>query len=604
MIRQTFARHVQDAVAEILPHHPSETEPDAAPELTIERPRHAKFGDWAVNVSPLAKVLRQPPPQIAGDLVTALEKNEAFRTQFEASVVGAFVNVKAKPGLFAQALAALLTDKNPARSEVLVGERYFLEFVSANPTGPLHIGHGRWAVLGDAIARLWDAAGASAVHREFYINDAGVQVGNLALSLWWRGQEAIKPDRITALEGDPADVLPYPGEFVSELVGELFDADTSLKPLLEADWDAGQAPTPQSLEAIKTIAVPYVRQGQEALLAELGVTFDRWYSEKTLYQSGKIEATIALLKDRGQTYEEDGALWFRSSHYEDEKDRVLRKQDGSYTYLSPDIAYHRDKFARRAEDGMPYNHIVNLWGADHHGYIPRMKAAMAALGEDPNRLEIILGQLVNLIVSGERTRMGKRRRMLTLAEVMQEVGIDATRFWMVSRSADTTLDFDVDLAKSPTNENPVYYVQYAHARASGILRNACQANVRHGDGDADVAEPLYSHEALDKALASPDTAVLAGFFDSQAELESLRDLLLRLDDLSYTVAQAAKAAEPHHVARYALDIAASFHQFYTECRVLTGDATESLPRLLVVAAFRRVLAETLSLLGVSAPESM
>ena len=345
---------------------------------------------------------------------------------------------------------------------------------------------------------------------------------------------------------------------------------------------------------------------QKSLLSKAGVEFEAWFSEKQyIHARGLVEEALERLKASGHTYEEEGALWFRTTTFGDDKDRVLIKADGHYTYLAADIAYHHHKFTREDDDGNPqYNRILNIWGADHHGYIPRMKAAVAAMGHQPEELEILLGQLVNLIVDGEKTRMGKRRKMLTLQDVIEEVGVDATRFWMVSKSADTALDFDVDLAMSATNENPVFYAQYAHARCCSILRNATEPQTNVDTGE--TSQPPFTAAELESfAQALTPDQLTALFSDLEPEtMEALKTLLLRLDGFEDVVADAGRLRAPHLIARYTLEVAADFHSLYNVCRFLTPDPAVSKRRLMVIVALRRTLQQALQLLGVSAPEAM
>ncbi|MBY0402710.1 MAG: arginine--tRNA ligase, partial [Cyanobacteria bacterium] len=323
------------------------------------------------------------------------------------------------------------------------------------------------------------------------------------------------------------------------------------------------------------------------------------------HQAGKVVEAIEMLKARGVTYEQDGALWFKTSQYGDEKDRVLVKSDGTYTYLTADIAYHVEKFSRKNSLSHPlYTCVMNIWGADHHGYIARMKAAVEATGFDPNQLEVLLGQLVNLIVDGEKTRMGKRRSMLTLADVIEEVGVDATRFWMVSKSADTALDFDIQLAKSKSEDNPVFYVQYAHARCSSILRNAFVELPNTQTGE--IQPPLLTHsqwEAYLGALTPEALQLLMTGLDEKG-LETLKALVVRLDGFQDLVQDAARLRAPHLLTRYCLDLSSDFHSFYNVCRILTPDIPVTQARLTLILAIQKVLAQGLSLLGVSAPQSM
>ncbi|HEY9745536.1 MAG TPA: arginine--tRNA ligase, partial [Oculatellaceae cyanobacterium] len=533
-----------------------------------------------------------------------------------------YLNFKITDALLSEALTGIIHAEAPGKNNSQADQRILLEYVSANPTGPLHIGHGRWAALGDSLVRILRHSGA-VVTPEFYINDFGFQMEKLALSVWWRAVELLKQEGALPGVSPDADLLagrelPYPGEFVIELAQAYLQEAGQRQAMLE-DWASVQEAVlqggePSSLpiwsERIKQriieLVAPRILADQRQLLEDIHVHFEVWTSEKkALHESGAVERTLKQLADNGFTYESEGALWFRSSEFGDEKDRVLRKTDGSYTYLTADIAYHDEKFSRVREDGTRYNRIMNIWGADHHGYIPRMRGAIQALGHDPNQFEVVLGQLVNLLVDGERSRMGKRRKMLTLRDVVDEVGVDATRFWMVSKSADSALDFDVDLAASATSENPVFYVQYAHARCCSIFRNAVEPSPNVDTGE--VTPPYLQVEELDKLARSLTPSALAPLFnalESDKEKAVLKTLILHLDSFEDTVADAARLRAPHFIAQYAMDVAANFHSFYNVCRILTPDPEVTKARLMLILALRKTLAQALDLLGVSAPERM
>lgn len=562
--------------------------------LNVERPKPGTFGDYAVNVSPLAKLAKLPPPQIAAIVMESLPQAE-----WSPSVAGGFINFLVSEASLVNSLVHQATAEAPGKNDSLKSMHCLLEFVSANPTGPLHIGHGRWVSLGDSLARVLAHCGAD-VHREFYVNDAGKQMHNLANSIWYRCLEILEtggrmPDPVEG-QKDPF----YRGEFVTDLaqgfLAENKDAVLS--------WDNPEhTASPEALAKIAAYGKAINLTDQSALMAKVGLTFDQWFSEqKDLYDQGRVDAIVEELKQRGVTYEQDGALWFASSRFGDDQDRVLRKSDGTYTYLTPDIAYHHEKFTRR--DGY-YNAIVNIWGADHHGYIPRMKAAMQALGHDPDRLEIILGQLVNLKIAGERTRMGKRKQMITFGDLVDEVGVDAVRFWMVSKSQDTALDFDVDLAVSQSDENPVFYVQYAHARCASILRNAFQPRL---DTLTQTELPsLLTESRWQDFLSNLNPTALTGLFanlENDQAHSALKELILKLDSFDDRVQEAARQRMPHILVRYTLDVAADFHRFYNVCRILVADPDVAMQRLVVIYTLRRVLAQAFNLLGVSAPERM
>lgn len=575
--------------------------PEVLATLKLERPRSKEHGDYAVNVSSLARYTKMAPPVIAQTIQAQLSHPD-----LETEVIGGFINLRILDSLLAKSLAAQVLDATPGKNEALQGERVLLEFVSANPTGPLHIGHGRWAALGDSIRRVMDYCGAT-VRSEFYINDAGVQIENLTQSLWRRCLEIVDAARYPFPEKVEDQPYPfYPGEYVIDLAEDFLKTPVHRQAVEQAE-KAG-AELPETLKAtIRTYGKDTLLEGQKALLERFGVPFEIWYSETALHQGGHVQTTLEKLKASGYTFEQEGALWFKTTEFGDEKDRVLIKSDGSYTYLTADIAYHEDKFTRQNDQGQPvFNRIINIWGADHHGYIPRMRAAIQAMGFDPNQFEVLLGQLVNLIVDGEKTRMGKRRSMLTLEDVIDEVGVDATRFWMVSKSADTALDFDIQLAKSKTEDNPVFYVQYAHARCASIVRNATQEQVNVESGEKVPA--AIAPEQLEQFVATLKAEQLAPLFASVADdaraKESLKTLIVRLDVFEDIIRDAARVRSPHLIARYCLDLSADFHSFYNVCRILTPDPELTLRRLTIILAIQKVLATGLKLLGVSAPESM
>jgi arginyl-tRNA synthetase len=590
--------------------------------LKLERPRNPEHGDYAVNVSFLARHTKMAPPKIAEAIAPHLGACGVEGVPFEVQVVGGYLNLKLTEAVLREALVEIIHAEKPGRNESLKAERILLEYVSANPTGPLHIGHGRWAALGDSLVRILRHCGAF-VTPEFYINDAGVQMQNIALSIFMRCRDVLLrenslPEALKAKIGNIPLEPPYPGEYVLELA-EAFLAHPDLRENLINYWESRlPSSTPEGLfmpgEELRLglgfygFARETILNSQQALLAKMRVHFENWISErKYLYERkdeaglNPIQKTRDSLIERGYTYEADDALWFKSTEFGDEKDRVLRKSDGSFTYLTPDIAYHDDKFNR--PEG--YTRIMNIWGADHHGYIPRMRGAIAALGHDPEKFEVLLGQLVNLIVEGERTRMGKRRKMLTLQDVVEEVGVDATRFWMVSKSADSSLDFDVDLAASASSENPVFYVQYAHARCCSILRNATEPapNVDTGEMAPPYVEALELSD-FECRLTPEDLKLVFDSLTEEREKAILKTLVLHLDNFENIVQDAARMRSPHFLTQYMMDLAANFHSFYGVCRILTPEPALTKARLMLIQAIRKTLAQALDLIGVTAPEKM
>lgn len=602
-LKQSLSQTVQAIVSDWLKNsfNLSEVEIEQALKpLNLETPKNPDFGDFAVNVSSLAKVAKLGPPQIAGQLQPLFEQ---ALPNIALNLMGGFINFKLNAKSLAQRLSELSVEKNLGKNNSLSNTRCLLEFVSANPTGPLHIGHGRWVALGDSLARIMQHCGAT-VHKEFYINDAGSQVNNLAVSIWLRCLEILGTG-VEFPQPKEGEKLPYyPGEYIKDIANDFLKDNKAAVEAAYIECNEDAFNPPQSIiTSIKQFGMQAVLVEQKELLHTLRLDFDAWFSEKNnLYDTKLVEKIVDKLKATGKTYEEDGALWFKTTDYGDDQDRVLKKSDGSYTYLTPDIAYHDEKYSR-AEN---YNLLINIWGADHHGYIPRMRAVIQALGHPVENFEVVLGQLVNLKIDGQKTRMGKRKTMVTLQELVEEVGVDPVRFWMISKSADTALDFDVDLAVSQSNENPVFYAQYAHARCCSILRNAIGTPANLSDG---AQWEVLTEEELHNNLSTNNTQALTNWLntlntENPETYAALKLLLLRLDGFSEKIADAARLRSPHLVARYTLDVAQAFHHFYGLCRILTPNKSERLVRLTLIIALKNTLAQALELLGVSAPESM
>ncbi len=563
--------------------------------LTVEKPRNLEFGDYAVNVSSLAKILRLPPQKIAETIVSEIKTED-----YEINNIGGFINFKIEKDRLNKSLTNIIESKeNFGKNSFGKGQKVLLEYISANPTGPLHIGHGRWAAFGSALANLMKFSGYE-LYQEFYINDAGNQIKNLGRSVWIRilqnlGQSVDFPSK----EEEGAKNY-YAGEYLIPVAEQFLktDKEKALK-WLEKTKNPLE-PADNIVTELSDFAKKILLQQQKELLEKFKVKIDYWYSETDLHKQGKVESAIEKLEKSGQIYQKEGARWFKSSKYGDDQDRVIVKSDGSYTYLTADIAYHFDKIQRG------YDLMINVWGADHHGYVPRMKAAIEAFGYSPDRLEVLLGQLVNLIIDGEQVRMGKRRKMLTLEDLIEEVGIDATRYWMIIRSIDTALDFDVELAKSCSDENPVYYAQYAHARVSSILRNAVAERM-----DADnkqVLPPFFEKEEI-KALFEGkefDKKLLDALWltNNENELSSTKNLIVKLESFEDAVLSAVKYRAPYRIAKYLEELAKEFHHFYTFTRVLNVEKPVMTARLSLVLAVKQVLRTCLDILGVSAPESM
>ena len=554
-----------------------------AVEIRIERPRDPAHGDFACNVAlQLARSLQRKPREIAEEIQRATAQRVAGSGLFDAlEIAGAgFLNArlsaKAKHGVIERVLA---DGAGYGRAHPANRERIQVEFVSANPTGPLHVGHGRGAAYGASLANLLEFAG-HAVEREFYVNDAGRQMDILALSVWLRYLEARGGSVAFPADGYRGEYVREIGATLARTQGERFARGTAALPHPEPDEDPDAAldrliaTAKQLLGAdwmsVHGFALQAMLADQKDDLTQFRVAFDRWVSEQSLYDSGAVARTVEQLDARGQLYEKDGALWFRSSAYGDEKDRVVRRENGQFTYFASDIAYHADKFGRG------FDRLVDVWGADHHGYIARVKGALEALGLPSERLVIALVQFAVLYRGGEKLAMGKRSgEFVTLRQLRDEVGNDAARFFYVLRKSDQHLDFDLDLAKSESTDNPVYYVQYAHARVCSVFAQ--------WDGD-----PAH-------ALRAPLEPLV-----HERELA----LMQRLAEFPGTVQAAARELAPHSIAFYLRELAAEFHSYYNAERILVEDAALCMARLALCAAVRQVLANGLALLGVSAPEKM
>ena len=536
--------------------------------LSVEKPKNAEYGDFAINVSSLARSARIAPPQIAEAICQNLSKNG-----YEISVVGGFINFKAGKELLVNAVAEIFEKgENYGRPENVKCEKINLEYVSANPTGPFHIGHGRWAAMGSALANLLKFYGHD-VYQEFYINDAGSQIQKLGNSLLIRLKQE-KGENIDFPTDEKERKNFYPGDYLIPVAKKF---------LSEHEYT-------EDVKVLSDYAKEEMERLQRNLLENFRVHFDKFYSELDLHKSGKVEASYKKLEESGKLYEKDGAIWFKSSDYDDDEDRVIKKADGSNTYLTADIAYHKDKLDRG------FDRLINIWGADHHGYVARVKASMEALGYDSNRLEVLLGQLVNLVINGEQTRMGKRKNMITLDDLIEEVGVDATRFWMCMRDINNTLDFDIELAKKSTDENPVFYVQYAHARACSILRKAVNDRVDTQTGETHKA-PL-TQEELDNLINSFDKSIMTN------EVENSKKLILKLEEFKSTIINSAQNRTVYTICRYVQELAADFHSFYNATRVITDDKNTTLARLALVYSVKSVLAQGLGILAVTAPEKM
>jgi arginyl-tRNA synthetase len=540
--------------------------------LLIEKPKNTEFGDFAVNVSSLARSARIAPPMIAQAIL-----NELSQKDYTASVVGGFINFKVSDNLLANTIEEILAKKeNYGRGDSEGKEKILLEYVSANPTGPFHIGHGRWAAMGSALANLLKFYGHE-VYQEFYINDAGSQIQKLGNSLRIRIQQELGEN-----VDFPTDEIErknfYPGEYLIPVAKKFLEQNKGV--------DIHNV----ELQTLCDFAKAEMEACQRALLESFRVHFDKFYSELDLHKSGKVEARYKELMDKGFLYEQDGAMWFKSTEYGDDQDRVIKKADGSNTYLTADIAYHADKFDRG------FDRLIDIWGADHHGYIARVKASLEALGYNPDKLEVLLGQLVNLVIDGNEVRMGKRKNMVTLDDLIEEVGIDATRYWMIMRNIDMTLDFDIELAKRSTDENPVFYVQYAHARVCSILRNAVSEKLNPETGEKSPA-PM-SEKELDDLISNFDKNLVL------KTTESAKSLILKLEEFKSVIALSAQNRTVYTICRYVQELAQEFHSFYNANRVIGEDKELMKARLALMVAIKTTLKNALDIIAVSAPERM
>ena len=525
------------------------------PDVQIEVPGNPEHGDFSSNLAmAMARAEKKSPRQIAEALVSALGDCE-FLSKVEIAGPG-FINFTLVPTCWYEVLDTI-ADKGDTYgfSKFGQGRKVQVEFVSANPTGPLHIGHGRGAAVGDAVAAILQVAGFD-VAREYYVNDAGNQVATLGRSVWMRLREQCGETIVFPEDG-------YQGEYIRDLAAKLYQEAPEVLTLGEDE----------AVKRCTAFGVSNVLDWIAADLKDFGITFDRWFSEQSLYDRNMVEIELAKLADKGLSYEQDGALWLRTTDYGDDKDRVLIKSDGSPTYFASDVAYHMEKFDRGFE------RLIDVWGADHHGYVPRMKAVVAGLGHQPDDLEVLLIQMVNLLRDGQPFTMGKRSgNFITLREVVDEVGRDACRFYFLMRRSDSQLDFDLELAKRQSTDNPVYYVQYAHARVCSINRNAEEQGV-----------PLPKQGGVDLSrLTLPEELLLAKHLARYPEM----------------IVGAAQSCEPHRVVYYLQELAAQFHSYYNRQRVLVEDAKTTQARLYLIAGVRTVLANALNLLGVDAPERM
>lgn len=519
--------------------------------LTVERPRNPEHGDYATNVAmQVAKKVGTNPRELATWLAEALTAAEGIDS---ADIAGpGFLNIRLAADAQGAIVAKILEAGTAYGSgHTLDGKKINLEFVSANPTGPIHLGGTRWAAVGDALGRILSTQGA-AVTREYYFNDHGAQIDRFSRSL------------IAAAKGDPAPDDGYAGAYIADIAAQV----------LAQRPDALELPAGEQQEVFRSLGVDLMFAHIKRTLHEFGVDFDVYFHENSLFESGAVEKAVETLKSSGSLFQEDGAWWLKSTDFGDDKDRVVIKSDGNAAYIAGDIAYFQNKRARG------FDLCIYMLGADHHGYIGRLKAAAAAFGDDPDTVEVLIGQMVNLVRDGVAVKMSKRAgTVITLDDLVEAIGVDASRYALIRSSVDSSIDIDLELWTSTGNENPVYYVQYAHARLSAIARNAAELGV---------------------TVADPDFALLVS--------EQEGDLIRTLGEYPRVVTSAANLREPHRIARYLEELAGAYHRFYGACRVLPQGDEEVGPlhvaRLALCDASRQVLANGLALLGVSAPEQM
>ena len=566
-LRLLLADAIVDAIAA------GELRLDAAPEVEMERPRDPAHGDWATNVALKSAKAAGTSPRAVADIIAARVAGHPDVAGVEVAGPG-FINLRLSAAALRRQVALIReAGADWGRVDLGQGRRVQVEFVSANPVGPLHVGHGRWAALGDSMAAVLAHAGWQ-VEREFYVNDAGVQMDIFAKSVAARYLELCGHEVTFEAEW-------YQGAYITEIAREILQAEGDAW----ADRDASARE-----DHFREVAYAQVLAHLRSVLHGMGVDFDVWFSERSLHAKDAdgldaVDRAIGSLRGAGWVYEQDGATWFASTRfslYGDDKDRVLRKSDGELTYFASDIAYHADKYARG------FDRVIDIWGADHHGYVARMKAAVAALGH-PGQVDMVIGQLVTLLRDGEVVRMSKRTgEMVTFEELLDEVGADAARYFFLRRSTDQPLDFDIGLAKEQSSDNPVFYVQYAHARICSILRKA-----------AGLAADAEIDAAASAARLAPAGTPLEALEDP-AEFALVR----KLAEFPEIVESAAELLAPHKLPYYAEDLAGAFHQFYTVCRVVTDDTALTAARIALVDATRLTLERVLALVGVSAPERM
>lgn len=548
-LRELLTRAIEKAVrgGEL-----NSTEP---PPLLLEPPKQREYGDLATNIAMLwAKSAKKAPRAIAETILNNIEDPDGIVARMEIAGPG-FLNFTFSPKFYVQQLREIAAGKG-ADLDLGQGRKVQVEFASVNPTGPLHVGHGRVAVIGDVLARMHEATGFQ-VEREYYVNDAGNQMENLALSIEARYRE---------LFGEQVEFPEngYPGDYVKDIAMEIKrqHGDKYLRHDREA-----------TLSFFREYGGHALLGSIRSQLRDFGITFDSFYSERAMRERSEVARAMSDMRSRGLLYSQDGAEWYRSTQFGDDKDRTVIKSDGELTYFASDIAYHRNKYARN------YDKLINVWGADHHGYVPRLKAAMQGFGLDPAVLHVVLVQMVQLTRGGEPVRMGKRTgEFVSLEEVIEEVGKDAARFFFLMRKSDSHLDFDLNLAKQQSSENPVFYVQYAHARVASIFEQARKSGVELGESAAVAMERLELTEEL--------------------------ELIRKMTQFNDVLEDSVRELEPHRLVFYLLDLAGEFHRYYNRQRVLSEDLDLSRARLLLIQNVQKTVRRGLEILGVDAPLKM
>ena len=527
---------------------------DTLPEVVLEVPKDKAHGNFASNLAlVLSKTVKKPPREVA-QLLTANFESHPYLAKAEIAGPG-FINFYLNDQWLSEVLGSILEQKeNYGNNPDLAGSKIQLEFVSANPVGPMNVVNARAAALGDTLSHLFKACGAL-TEKEYYVNDYGVQVYTLGRSIDARYRELLGEEVEFPEDG-------YQGDYIYDIVRQI----------IEAEGDAYlKYPEAERVEIFRDLGYQQILASQKQDLLDYGVEYDRWFSERSLHEAGEVDKVLQTLAERGLTYESENAVWLRTSDFGDDKDRVLRTSDNRTTYFTADIAYHLNKFKRG------FDLVIDIWGPDHHGYIPRMKAAMAALGIDPERFEVLIAQQINLLKEGKPFKMSKRRgEFITMADLLAEVGNDAARWFFLMRSPDSHLDFDMDLARSQSNENPVYYVQYAYARICSIFR-----------------------QATDEQQAFRDDQSFLEYWD-----EEEKKLLEKASHFPDLIGEAARRREPHRLTGYLLELATLFHSYYNKRRFIGDDLELTKSRLAVAKALSHILERGLKMLGVSAPERM